>query len=405
MSIKNLVPQPIKNTLEHYPVAVLSNILYGFPSRRIKIIGVTGTDGKTTTCNMIYQILRQAGKKVAVVSTINAIIEGKEYDTGFHVTSPNSLAVQKLIKEAKKQGVEYLVLEVTSHALDQHRFYGIKFDIGVITNITPEHLDYHKTFERYRTAKSKLISRSKFSILNYDDPNYNFLKKKTTGKIISFGKSRKADISLADLNFNLRVLGEFNRMNALAAMAVASCLGVDKKNVKEALHSFEGLKGRMEEVKNSKGVRIFIDFAHTPNGLENALKALRGLKSERSKIISIIGAEGYRDKGKRAKLGEIASRMSDKVIITAVDSRGLLREINDQILEGVKRAKGSLGVNVFIEDDRQAAINMAVNTLSKKGDIVGIFGKGHETSMNLDGKREVKWSDKEAVEKALALES
>jgi UDP-N-acetylmuramoyl-L-alanyl-D-glutamate--2,6-diaminopimelate ligase len=398
-SLKKLVPQEAINLGKHFPLSVYANLKYGFPSRGMKVIGVTGTDGKTTTSNMIYQVLREAGKKAALVSTINAVIDGKELDTGFHVTTPNQLNLQSYINQAKLKGTEYLVLEVTSHALDQYRVWGVKFDIGVVTNITHEHLDYHKTWENYFQAKFKLVKNSKKLVLNMDDKSYPKIKGLVNKPITTFGMTDKSDLNPKVFPFKLKVPGDFNIQNALAASAVGEIIGIDKKIIKNALENFQGLRGRMDLVPNKRDLKIVIDFAHTPNGLEQALKALK--KTYRGKITALIGAEGYRDEGKRSQLGKIAVTLADRVIITSVDPRGLLEKINKQILEGVKQAGGVLGKNVFVEDDREKAIDMAINDLSKKGDIVGIFGKGHETSNNLDGKKELPWSDYEAVEKAL----
>lgn len=395
--VRKIISQRAINLFYHLPKAVLANIVYGFPSKRLKVIGVTGTDGKTTTTNMIYKILVDADKKAAMVSTINARIGKESIDTGFHVTSPNSFLVQRLLKKAADRGMEYMVLETTSHALDQFRYWGINFNVGVITNVTHEHLDYHKTFQRYLDTKAKLIKKVQWAILNKDDKNFTYLSQKTSGKIVRFGL-KKADVDLQNFPLKLKIPGEYNLSNALAAAAVTQVLGIDPKAIKKSLESFSNLEGRMEEIKNGRGVRIFIDFAHTPNGLENALKTLREIRG-RKKIISIIGAEGYRDIEKRPLMGEIAARLSDKVIITAVDPRGMLPKINQQILKGVKR--GSLGKDIFVIDDRKEAIGYAINTLSKRGDVIGIFGKGHETSMNLDGTHEILWSDKKAVEKIL----
>jgi len=334
----------------------LANVFYGFPTKNLKVIGVTGTDGKTTTVNMIYQILKAANKKVFMISTINS--------PGLHVTSPDPFVVQKLIKEAVTEGNKYLVLEVTSHALDQFRFWGIKFEVGVITNITHEHLDYHKTFENYKNTKLKLLKNSKIPI--------EYIK----------------------LKLKLKIPGEYNIENASAAVAVTTALGIDKELARKAVENFEGLTGRMEEVKNKRGLKIIIDFAHTPNGLEQALKALRGLT--KGKLIAVFGSAGQRDEGKRPLMGQIARKLADYVVVTAEDPRGELEIINKQITQSAKTGK-----NLFVIEDRQKAIDFAINKLAKKGDTVGIFGKGHEKSMNLDGKNEIPWSDKEAVEKVL----
>ncbi|OGE64193.1 hypothetical protein A3I48_03295 [Candidatus Daviesbacteria bacterium RIFCSPLOWO2_02_FULL_36_7] len=396
--IKGILSQRIINSFYHLPKAVLANIAYGSPTRGMKVIGVTGTDGKTTTVNMIYQILKEAGKKVSMISTINAIIAGKDYDTGFHVTSPGSDSLQKFAKMAENNGDEYLVLEVTSHSLDQYRFWGVRFDIGVITNITHEHLDYHKTFQNYLKIKFELLKDVKSVVVNRNLKKYIESNKISSKEILTFGIS-SGDFNQERIKLNLKIPGDYNIENALCALAVAFSLGIDRKIAQKVLESFTGIKGRMEEVGNNKGLKIIIDFAHTPNGLEQALKTLR-LQTQ-SRLISLIGCEGYRDEGKRALMGEIAKKLSDFVIVTAVDPRGQLDTINKQIEQGAKKAGAKQDRNLFIIDDRKEAINFAINSLAKRGDTVGIFGKGHEASMNLDGKKEIPWSDSRAVEEIL----
>ena len=269
--IKSIFKQDAINKYYHLPKAVIANIIHGFPSDKLVVIGVTGTDGKTTTVNMIYEVLKAAGKKVSMISTINAVIGGKVYDTGFHVTSPDPFMVQKFAKMAVINKDQYLVLEVTSHAIDQFRFLGIKFNIGVITNITHDHLDYHGTLENYKNVKLRLIKNTKFAIIN---SSLDSITKKIEGKKITFGLN-KGDFTQEDLKLNLKTPGEYNIENALAAMAVGFVLNINKEIAKRALEDFIGLKGRMEEVKNNIGIKIFVDFAHTPSGLENALKSLR----------------------------------------------------------------------------------------------------------------------------------
>lgn len=398
--IRKLFPQKIVNIGKHLPLAVLANMRYGFPSKKIKVIGVTGTDGKTTTVNMIYKILADAGKKVSMISTVNAMVGGKAYETGFHVTSPDPFNVQKFLKMAVKNKDEYLVLETTSHALDQYRVWGVKYDIAVVTNITHDHLDYHKKWEHYFKAKAKLVKNVKLAIINRDEDHFFRLRKLAKGKTVSFGLHKTADFNPNKFLFSLSVPGEFNILNALAAAAVGVACHIDTKEIKRSLFSFKTPKGRLEKIDNKKGLHIYVDFAHTPNGLENAIKALK--KEHRGgKIIAIFGAEGYRDVEKRAMMGEIAVKNADFSVITDVDSRGMIEKINKMILEGTEKAGGQLNENVFVENDRTKAIDLAINKLAKKGDIVGIFGKGHELTMNVNGKKEGKWSDYEAVEKAL----
>lgn len=397
--LKKVVPQKLINNFYHKPKAVVANLRYRFPSRKLKVIGVTGTDGKTTTTNMIYKILKDSGKKVSMVSTINAVVAGKEYDTGFHVTSPSSFMIQKFARQAISSGDEYLVLEVTSHSLDQHRFLGIKFDIGVITNITHDHLDYHKTKENYFLTKAKLIKKSRIAVLNGDEKHFKRLSKLAKGKVLSFGFGKFIDFNPQKFPLNLKLPGKYNYMNALAAIAVTTNLGIEKKVIQKSLNSFNALKGRFEEIKNNKKIRIIVDFAHTPNALENVLKVLK--RQTKGKVISVFGAAGKRDVEKRSVMGKIAQEFSDYVVITAEDPRGDLEKINKQILEGSVKAGGKEGQNLFTINDRGEAINYAINMLAKPGDIVGIFGKGHESSINLDGKKEIPWSDVQAVKAVL----
>lgn len=399
-SVKKVIPQNLTNRFWHLPKAFAANLTYGFPSRKLTVIGVTGTDGKTTTINMIYQILKKAGKKVSMTSTINAQIAGSSYDTGFHVTNPSTINLQKYLKMAADNGDDYFVMEVTSHGLDQFRTWGIKFDIAVITNITNEHLDYHKSFDNYLKAKGKLINNSKTAILNRDEDHFMKLRSQTKGKIITFGMHKTADFNPIKFPLKLIIPGDYNIYNALAATATCIQLGIDSKIVKQALSEFSSLKGRMDEVKNNSGARIFIDFAHTPNALENALLTLKKLKTKEKRIIAVFGCASERDSSKRVVMGEISGSLADITIITAEDPRFEdPLKIADEIKLGVIKLGGVLDKTFFIEPDRQKAINLAIK-LANKGDVVGIFGKGHEMSMNIKGV-ETPWSDFEAVEKAL----
>lgn len=392
--LKDLVSQTLINNFWHLPKAVLANIWYGFPSRKLIVIGITGTDGKTTTTNMIYQILRGAGKKVSMVSTINAVIGGKFYDTGFHVTSPNPQAVQKFAKQAIDNNDEYLVLEVTSHALDQYRFWAIKFDIGVITNITHEHLDYHKNFKKYFETKLKLLKNTKFAVVNNSVREIRDIG----GKLVTFGLN-KGDYNQKEIRLKLKIIGDYNIENALSALAVANALGINKYDAKKTVEGFVNLRGRMEEVKNKLGIKIFVDFAHTPNGLKQALSALR-IQTRSGRLIAVFGAASERDLLKRPMMGKISAKLADITIITDEDPRFEDRsKIIKEIAEGAYKMGAKNGISLFKEADRQKAIKLAIS-LAKRGDTVGIFGKGHEKSINYQGK-ETPWSDFKAVKKAL----
>ena len=393
-----MLSQKAINYGKHLPMAVLANVKHGFPGRKLKVIGVTGTDGKTTTVNMIYSILKDAGKKVSMVSTINAEVASKKYETGFHVTSPHPSMIQGFLAQSVKNKDDYFVLEITSHALDQFRTWGVPIEIGVVTNITREHLDYHKTMENYLKAKAKLIEHAKYAVLNKDDESFTKLSKMTEGKVVSVSLKNSADLNLKNFPVSLKIPGEYNYSNALQAAAVAQILGIDQKSITGSLNKFKNLAGRMEEIPNKQGIKVVVDFAHTPNALENACKALK--KQTNGRLIVVFGAASQRDAGKRPIMGQIAARFADITVLTSEDPRleDPLRII-DEITAGMVAFGGKLNQTFYKEPDRKKAIEKALS-LAKKGDVVGIFGKGHEKTMNIAGK-EIPWSDQEAVQKAL----
>lgn len=393
--LKVFVSQKLINNYYHLPKAVLANIIFGFPTKKLKVIGVTGTDGKSTTTNMIYQILKDAGEKVSMVSSVNAVIGGKEYDTGFHVSSPDPMVVQKFARQALEKSDKYLVLEVTSHGLDQYRFWGIKFEAVVFTNITHDHLDYHKTFENYFNTKLKLSKKSKFIVVNKNIASI----KGVLGKVLTFGLN-KGDFNQKDIKLKLKIIGDYNIENALAALAVAYVLNIPKKIAQKSLEQFKGIKGRMEEVKNNLGIKIVIDFASTPNALEQALKTLRQ-ETKSGRLIAVFGSASQRDLMKRPMMGEISAKLANITIVTDEDPRYEDRnKIIEEIAQGAKKEGAKEGINLFKEPDRQKAIKLAIS-LAKKGDTVGIFGKGHEQSINYNGV-ETPWSERGAVNLALS---
>lgn len=382
--------QRLKN-IYHLFKAALATVRYGFPGRAMTVIGVTGTDGKTTTANLIYHLLRSNGKKTALISTVSAKIGDKEYDTGFHVSTPDGWILQSYLRKAKEAGCTHLVLEVTSHGLDQNRVFGIPFDIGVITNITREHLDYHKTMENYVKAKAKLLQRSKVAILNHDDSSYKALQPYLKGKkIITYGLTKASDVTPEKFPFKTTLPGEFNTYNSLAAITVGTILKLE--NIAKAIETFVPPKGRMEVVYD-KDFQIIIDFAHTPNALEKLLSSLS--QKKKGRLIHVFGSAGERDHGKRPLMGQASSSYADVSILTSEDPRHEnVEKINQEICEGMKNAKEVREIT-----GRQEAITYAVR-LAKKHDTVVITGKGHEKSMNFNGK-ELPWSEHKAVEKAL----
>ncbi|HUD44664.1 MAG TPA: UDP-N-acetylmuramoyl-L-alanyl-D-glutamate--2,6-diaminopimelate ligase [Patescibacteria group bacterium] len=405
--------QKTKN-IYHLGQALAAHTLYGFPVNGMTFIGVTGTDGKTTTSSMIYHILHRTGLKAALISTVAAIIDEKPYDTGFHVTTPDPWMVTKYIKLAKKAGAKYVVLETTSHALDQNRVFGIPFAIGVITNVTHEHLDYHKTYENYIEAKYKLLKYSRVQILNRDDDSYQKIsnlksqiskKKIKNKKVVTYGLGNNSDVNPKTFPFKTNLLGDFNQYNCLAAIAVCLELGIDEEIIRAALLDFTAPEGRSEIVypSTSSGktdFKVMIDFAHTPNSIEQILSSLR--KSiQKGRIIHVFGSAGARDASKRPLMGKASDKYADIIILTAEDPRReFVDDISGEIVSGIENKELRIkNKGLYKINDRQEAIDKAIS-LAKKGDIVVITGKGHEKSMNL-GKGEIPWSDHEAVKKAL----
>ncbi|MDD2823035.1 MAG: UDP-N-acetylmuramoyl-L-alanyl-D-glutamate--2,6-diaminopimelate ligase [Candidatus Daviesbacteria bacterium] len=393
-TLKKHIPLSVINYGKHLPEAVLANVQNGFPGKKLKVIGVTGTDGKTTTVNMIYRILQAAGKKVSMISTINAEIGGKSYDTGLHVTSPKTSDLQAFMKKSVENGDELMVLEVSSHAISQFRVWGVNFEIGVITNITPDHLDYHGSFENYVKAKGSLLSNVKYAVLNKDDKQFDLLKKMTTGKVLTFSKNNDADINYRNLQLKLKVPGEYNQLNAEAAFLVGQALGIEKKVIVDALNNFTGLTGRMESIDNNLGISVFVDFATTSNAYENILEDLKA--KTKGKLIILFGSAAERDSSKRSKIGEIAARFADITILTDDDPRFEDRnKIMEEIAVGYYKVRGKDDSHLYKQLGRKEAIELAFK-LAKKGDVIALIGKGHEKSMAIEGK-ELPWSDQEAA--------
>lgn len=389
--------QRAKN-IYHLLIAILANTYFRFPGRRLKVIGVTGTDGKTTTTSLIYHILKNAGKRVSLISTVAAYIGDTTYDTGFHVTNPSSIPLQRFLRKitglVTSKETNYLVLEVTSHGIDQNRIWGIPFDIGVITNVTHEHLDYHKTYDNYLKTKAKLLQRARIAILNKDDVSYSSLLLTLNGKkTITYAIDEDADITPKKFSFLSTLPGSFQEYNELAAISVCLELGLTKEEITKGITSFVLPKGRLEKVYD-KDFLVIIDFAHTPNAFAKLLPVLK--KQTSGQLIHVFGSAGKRDVTKRPEMGKISASFADTMIVTAEDPRGeSVHTIAKEILREVQKKN-----EVYEIIDRQEAIDTAIK-LADKGDIVVITGKAHENSMNLNGYTETPWSDYDAVEKAL----
>lgn len=346
--------QRLKNYY-HLIQAVIACVYFRFPGKKLVVIGVTGTDGKTTTTNLIHHILIAAGFKAAIYSTLSST----------HTTTPDPWKLQKFLSASLANGCTHAVLEVSSHAIDQHRIWGITFAVGVLTNVADhEHLDYHKTFEKYRQTKLGFLAGCR--------------------KIADWHKVK-------DFRFETKLIGQFNRENCLAAVAAAKELGIDDKVTREAVTTFEPLPGRLEMVVK-KPFLVMVDFAHTPQAFK---KVLPEVKKMGKRLIHVFGCTGDRDRGKRPIMGEIAARYDDVIILTHEDTYSEDPEkIINEIAAGIKKP--------FLRfSDRKSAIAEALK-LAKPGDVVLLTGVGHQKSMNVGGK-EVPWGESKVVHELLHL--
>ncbi|WP_300381793.1 UDP-N-acetylmuramoyl-L-alanyl-D-glutamate--2,6-diaminopimelate ligase [Clostridium sp.] len=391
-------------------LAIMSANLYGNPARKLKIIGVTGTNGKTTTVYILKSILEKAGKKVGLVGTIANYIGDEKIETD--KTTPESLELQKLFRDMVNSNCEYCVMETSSHSLDLNRVYGCEYEVGIFTNLTRDHLDFHKTFDNYYNAKFKLFERSKACVINIDDDyGYRILKdvEKLEDKLIktysikneSDFKATNIGLKDGDIHFNVNkevynsvLPGEYNIYNALGAIAAMKFIGIEDKYIKAGLLDVV-VSGRCERIgyKYNIPYDIVIDFAHTPDGLKNILETLRAFTKNR--LISVYGSGGDRDKVKRAELGRIGTELSDLSIITSDNPRQedpmlIIREI----VAGISKS------NYVAIENRKEAIKMALE-MAEEGDVVVLAGKGHENHQ-ITNEGTIDFDERDIVDEILA---
>ncbi len=394
----------------------------GYPSRRLGVIGVTGTDGKTTTSNLIHSILTAAGYEAGLLTTVNARIGAQTLDTGLHTTTPDAPDLQRYLRLMADAGSRWAVLETTSHGLSQWRVAGIDCDIAVVTNVTHEHMDEHGDYDGYVAAKARLLELMAASapkpgiargvVLNADDRSYPRLRPYAAAPLLTYGieqgdvRAAGVQQSPAGMTFAIGwggrrtvsvttpLVGAFNVYNILAAVSAALLLDLDDDAIVAGIQAMTGIPGRMERIDRGQNFTAIVDFAHTPNALEAALRTARTLTAGRA--IAVFGSAGLRDVAKRHMMGEVAGRLADLAVVTAEDPRS---EDLDAIIAASVQACQQAGGRALAERDRYRAIQLALN-LAQAGDLVIVCGKGHEQSMCF-GTTEYPWDDRIALRHAL----
>lgn len=420
MSMKTFLMDKIPNYNKlvipyHVLRADLAAHQYGFPGKRMRVIGVTGTNGKTSTCFLIWKMLNAAGYKTGLMTTVAWGVDKLEKQIE-HMTTVDAKTLNYRMKKIADAGAEFLVLEVTSHALAQHRTFGVPIEIAVMTNVTHEHLDYHKTFENYRDAKRRLFKMAKYGVVNEDDKSWSYFAKDVKEYItygINSGILRAKDVKLgaqgveysvddgasagdkyvADdkhargnkyasddmLRIKTMIPGRFTVYNSLAAVAVGLKLGLSKEQISQGILALDSVEGRMNRVDLGQNFEVIVDYAHTPDAFLKVYESV--VPGKKGRIISLFGGAGRRDESTRGERGEIAAKNSDIVIITEDDSRDENpAEIAEEFVKGTEQAGFLRGKNLLVELNRAKAIQMAID-LAKKDDIVLILGKGHEKTI------------------------
>ena len=395
--IKKFVPAFLLSWY-HFLLAFLGAFFYGFPSKKIKVIGVAGTDGKSTVVSLITKILEKAGYKVASISSIRFKIGAKEWQNTLKMTMPGRLKIQKFLREAVKAKCQYAVLEVTDEGIKQYRHRYIDFQVAVLTNITPEHIEAHGSFEKMRQMNGKLFQVTKnCHIINLEDENAEYFLQFPAKEKYTYGLN-KGDINTKNTQFKLHLIGDFNKYNALAAICVGLSQKIDLKTCQQALEEVKVIPGRMEVVIKEPFV-VIVDYAHTVNALKSVYQTIQDskLKTKDSKMICVFGScGGGRDKWKRPELGKIAAQYCDKIILTNEDPYDEdPNQILSQIKSGILNLKYQMS-NVFEILDRKKAIKKALQ-LAEPGDIVIITGKGAEPWMCVEGGRKIPWDERKIV--------
>lgn len=392
-------------------LGIIAARYYGNPSRELKLVGVTGTNGKTTTATLLYELVRLLGKKAGLLSTVcNCIQDAKSASTH---TTPDAMEINAYMRRMVDAGCEYCFMEVSSHAIHQKRIAGLDFDGAVFSNITHDHLDYHKTFKAYIEAKKAFfddLKKEAFALTNLDDKNGRVMLQNTPARKYTYSCRMLADFNAKVIERHLdgtlmqldgtevwtKFTGDFNAYNLLAVYASACLLNFEREEVLRCISLLLPVSGRFETILSPEGVMAVVDYAHTPDALENVLSTLEGLKGEKNIIITVVGAGGDRDKTKRPEMADAACRYSDRVILTSDNPRS---EEPEAIIADMRAGvKESYRGKVLSMTDRREAIRTAV-LLASKGDIILVAGKGHENYQEIKGVKH-HFDDKEVVNEA-----
>ncbi|GAA4270811.1 UDP-N-acetylmuramoyl-L-alanyl-D-glutamate--2,6-diaminopimelate ligase [Aquimarina gracilis] len=380
-------------------LAMMAANYYGSPSENLKLVGVTGTNGKTTIATLLYQLFKKAGFKVGLLSTVKILVDAKEFKATH--TTPDSLTINYYLKEMSEAGVEYCFMEVSSHGIHQKRTEGLEFTGGIFTNLSHDHLDYHNTFKEYRDVKKAFfdgLSNSAFVLINSDDKNGAFMVQNTKAKQYTYALRSYADYRGQILENNLeglllklndhevwtKLIGSFNAYNLLAIFGTAELLGLETLEILQLISDLQSVSGRFQYLISDEKITAIVDYAHTPDALKNVLETINDIRTNNETLITVVGCGGDRDKMKRPVMGNIAARLSNKAIFTSDNPR---TENPDQIIEDIEKGvepqdyKKTLSIT-----DRKQAIKTACQ-LADKDDIILIAGKGHETYQEINGER------------------
>jgi UDP-N-acetylmuramoyl-L-alanyl-D-glutamate--2,6-diaminopimelate ligase len=395
-------------------LGILSSAFYGYPSLRFKLVGVTGTNGKTTTVTILHRLFTALGYKSGCFTTIRNYIGEKTVESTH--TTPDPVQINRIMKDMANSGCQYVFMEVSSHALVQERVAGLHFSGAIFSNITHDHLDYHKTFEEYLKAKKLFfdnLAENSFALINADDRNGKTMVQNTRAGISYYGirsmaefKGRIIESHMDGMFLNIdnteiwtKFIGEFNAYNLLAAYSCARLLKMDKEEILKKLSSLDTVEGRFQYIHSTTGVIAIIDYAHTPDAIKNVLKTINQIRNGNEKLITVLGAGGNRDKTKRPLMAQVAADMSDKIILTSDNPRN---EEPDDIINDMKTGLNNQQLNrTLIQPDRSEAIKTAC-MMAQPGDILLIAGKGHETYQEIKGIK-YHFSDFEVVSSALLL--